>query len=146
MDDGALLREGAAIVQYLADTAPQAQLIPPAGTMERLRAQEWLNFIATEFHKQFIPLLRGAPDEVLTAQRDKIGRVLAELEQHLSTRNYMMGDRFTVVDAYIFTITNWCQHHKVRLDLQPYPSVRAFMTRVAQRGAVQDALRAEGLV
>ena len=144
MDDGALLREGSAIVQFLADQAPQAHLIPAAGTMERVRAQEWLNFIATEYHKQFIWLLRGKPEEVLSTQRDKITQVLAELDQHLGTHTYMMGDEFTVVDAYAFVVTNWCNY--VKFDLTPYANVRAFQTRIAQRPAVQEALRAEGLV
>ena len=143
MDDGALLREGSAIVQFLADQAPQAHLIPAAGTMERVRAQEWLNFIATEYHKQFIWLLRGKPEEVLGTQREKIARVLAELDQHLSAREYMMGDQFTVVDAYVFVVTNWCTY--VKFDLEPYANVRAFQARVAERPAVRAALRAEGL-
>lgn len=146
MDDGALLREGSAIVQFLADRAPQARLIPVAGTMDRVRAQEWLNFIATEYHKQFIWLLRGGPEEILRAQREKVGKVLVELDKHLSVREHMMGDYFTVVDAYAFTITNWCNLEKVRFDLQPYANVRAFQARVAERPAVQDALKAEGLV
>jgi glutathione S-transferase len=146
LDDGAMLREGSAIVQFLADGAPQAHLVPAAGTMDRVRAQEWLNFIATEYHKQFIWLLRGGPEEVLRAQREKIGRVLFELEQHLRSREYMMGDRFTVVDAYAFTITRWCNVEKVKFDLEPHGSVRAFLARIAERPAVQAALRAEGLV
>ena len=145
MDDGALLREGSAIVQFLADRTPQARLIPAAGTLDRVRAQEWLNFIATEYHKQFIWLLRGGPEEILRAQREKVGKVIVELDQHLSVRKYMMGDHFTVVDAYVFAITNWCNLEKVKFDLQPYANVRAFLARVAERPAVQEALRAEGL-
>ncbi len=113
--------------------------------MDRVRAQEWLNFIATEFHKQFIWLLRGGPEEVLSAQRVKISKVLAELDQHLSMRKFMTGDQFTVVDAYAFTITSWCNLAKVKFDLQPYANVRAFLARVAERPAVQEALKAEEL-
>jgi glutathione S-transferase len=145
MEDGALLREGSAIVQVLADSAPQAHLIPPAGTMERVRVQEWLNFIATEFHKQFIPILRGGPEEVLSAQREKIRRVLVELDQDLSVRAYLTGDHFTVVDAYAFTIASWCNLARVKFDLQSFANLRAFLARVAARPAVQDAMRAEGL-
>ncbi len=146
MDDGALLREGSVIVQFLADRVPQARLIPTAGTIDRVRAQEWLNFIATEFHKPFIWLLRGvAAEEVLNAQREKIGKVLVELDQHLSVRTYAMGEQFTVVDAYAFTITRWCNLEKVKLDLDPYANVRAFLARLADRPAVRDALKAEGL-
>jgi glutathione S-transferase len=146
MDDGALLREGSAIVQFLADRAPQAALIPAAGTIERVRTQEWLNFIATEYHKPFIWLLRGGPDEVLSAQRERIGRVLSELDRHLSARSYMMGEQFTVVDAYAYVVTRWCNLERVKLDLQPYANVRAFMARVAARPTVKDALSAEGLM
>lgn len=146
MDDGALLREGSAIVQFLADRVPQARLIPTAGTIDRVRVQEWLNFIATEFHKPFIWLLRGvAPEVVLSAQREKIRRVLLELDQHLSARTYAMGEQFTVVDAYAFTITRWCNLEKVKGDLARYANLRAFLARVADRPAVQDALKAEGL-
>ncbi len=143
LEDGALLREGAAIVQFLADKSPQSGLIPPAGTMERVRAQEWLNLIATEFHKQFAWLFAGGPEETLDAQRGKIRKVLGQLDQHLTARSYMLGDRFTVVDAYAFTIANWCNF--VKIDLAPYPNVRAFLARVGERSSVRAALAAEGL-
>ena len=145
MDDGSLLREGSAIVQFLADHAPQAALVPAAGTIERVRTQEWLNFIATEYHKPFIWLLRGGPDEVLTAQRERIGRVLTEIDRHLVARSYMMGEQFTVVDAYLYVVTRWCNLERVKLDLQPYSNVRAFMARIAARPTVKEALSAEGL-
>jgi len=146
LDDGTRLCEGAAIVQFLADRVPEAQLVPLAGTLARVRAQEWLNFIATEYHKQFIWILRGATTEVLTQQLGKIGKVLAELNHRLSECNFILGPSFSVVDAYAFAITRWCNLPKVMMDLGPYPCVREYMARVAERPAVRAALIAEGLV
>jgi glutathione S-transferase len=145
MDDGALLREGSAIVQFLADRVPDAGLIPAAGTLDRVRVHEWLNFIASEYHQPFIWLLRGGPDEVLSAQRVRIGKVLSELDGHLQGRKYMLGQQFTVVDAYAYVVTRWCYLERVKVDLQPYVRLQAFMARVAARPAVKDALCAEGL-
>lgn len=143
--DGTRLREGCAIVQFLADSAPARGLIPVAGTMERVRAQEWLNFIATEFHKQFILLLRGAPEEVLQSQREKVHRVLAEMDGHFESHLHVMPMGFTVVDAYMFAITRWCSLERVAVSLERYAHVASFMRRVAARPAVQESLRAEGL-
>lgn len=146
LDDGTRLREGAAIVQFLADSVPEARLVPPAGTLARVRAQEWLNFIATEYHKQFIWILRGAPSDVLNQQRGKVGNVLEELNQVLREHTFILGPSFSIVDAYAFTITRWCSLPKVMMDLAPYPYVREYMARVADRPAVRAALIAEGLV
>lgn len=146
LEDGTRLREGSAIVQFLADGTPQARLVPPAGTLDRVRVQEWLNFIATEYHKQFIWILRGAMEDVLSQQRSKIGKVLAELDERLSECTFLVGHTFSVADAYAFTITRWCTLPKLIIDLEPYRSVRAYMDRIAGRPAVQDALRAEGIV
>ena len=162
--DGSRLREGAVIVQFLADTARQGRvavrggcviepfaeqaaaasdLIPPAGTMERVRAQEWLNFIATEMHKQFIPLLRGAPPEVLQAQREKVRKALAEVDGHLEWRRFVLGEAFSVVDAYLFAITRWCSLERVGVSLESFDHLAGYMRRVADRPAVRAALSAE---
>jgi glutathione S-transferase len=146
LDDGSRLREGAVIVQFLADSAPKAQLIPLPGSLARVRAQEWLNFIATEYHKQFIWLLRGAPDEIVQRQRIAIGKILAELDAHLAERSFIMDEKFSVVDAYAFTITRWCSLPTVSMDLTPFPHLTAYMMRIAQRARVVDALTAEGLI
>lgn len=145
LHNGERLREGAVIVQFLADSVPQSALIAAAGTPERRRAQEWLNFIATEYHKQLIWLLRGGPEDVLSAQRAKVARVLTELDLHLSSQRFMMGSRFTVVDAYAFAITRWCELPRVQIDIEPYTHVRAFLARLRDRPAIQDALIAEGV-
>jgi glutathione S-transferase len=141
--DGSLLREGPVIVQFLADQAPERKLAPADG-MARLRLQEWLTYIGTELHKQFYWLFHPAPAETQQAQRQKIGKALAQLEQHLASSTYLLGAQFTVADAYAFTVMSWCKH--VGIDLQPYPRLRAYLARVADRPAVQEALRAEGLV
>jgi glutathione S-transferase len=143
LPDGNLLREGPAIVQYLADRAPASGLVPAAGTFERVRAQEWLAFIGTELHKQFHWLFHPAPEATQNAQREKIGTRIAELEQHLAASPYLMGEAFTVADAYAFTVLNWCK--SVAIDLAAFPHVIAFMARVSARPKVQEALTAEGL-
>ena len=131
-------------MQYLADQVPDRRLAPPAGTMARVQLQEWLNYIGTELHKQFYWLFHPAPAETQQAQRQKIATVLAQLEIHLSSSAYLLGAQFTVADAYAFTVVRWCNF--VNIDLQPYPRLRAYLARVADRPKVQEALRAEGLL
>lgn len=144
LENGALLREGAAIVQFLADRAPTAGLAPEPGTMERVRLQEWLSYIGTELHKQFYWLFHAAPAETEQAQREKIANGLSQLDQHLAQNDYLLGARFSVADAYAFTVVNWC--NLVRIDLKPYANLQRFMGRVSDRPKVQEALKAEGLV
>lgn len=145
LDDGTVLREGPALVQFLADRAPASGLAPAPGTMERVHLQEWLTFIGTELHKQFSWLfMQNAPDQAQQIVRDKIATRFAEIDKHLSTREYLLGGRFTVADAYLFTVANWANF--VKIDLTPYPNLKAFLGRVAARPKVQEALRAEGLL
>ena len=146
LDDGSVLTEGAAIVQYLADLNPAAGLVPPAGTPDRIRLQAWLNFIATELHKSYSPWLFH-PEVGAEAQdfaRRKIAARLGFVEKHLAANGpHMMGDRFTAADAYLFTIAGWSGFAKV--DLAPFPRLRDLMDRVGARPTVQDAMRAEGM-
>jgi glutathione S-transferase len=144
LDNGALLREGPAIVQYLADLAPKTQLAPASGSLDRVRLQEWLTFIGTELHKQFYWLFHPAPDEIRTAQREKVLKGLGELDRALEKRPFLTGGRFTVADAYAFTVVNWCNF--VSIDLKSYRNLQAFMARVAERPKVREALKAEGLL
>ena len=144
LDDGQRLTEGPAIVQYLADQVPAAKLAPANGTMERYRLQEWLNFISTELHKQFSPFFNPAtPEEFKEAQRAKIGGRFTWLSQKLEGRDYLMGDRFTVADAYLFTILRWSG--PTGIDLAKWPVLSQYAARVAARPKVQAALKAEGL-
>ena len=145
LDDGQLLTEGPAIVQYLADLVPEKRLAPPAGTMERVRLQEWLNFIATELHKGFSPLYNPrAPEEWKGVARELLAKRIALVAERLTGQDYLMGDDFTVADAYLFTVLNWAGFAKV--DLSPWPVLGAYQARVAARPAVRAALQAEGLI
>ncbi len=145
LDDGQVLTEGPAIVQYLADQKPEAGLLPPAGTLERARVQEWLTFIGTELHKSFSPLFRpDASDDWKTAARAAIERRLGFVNDALAGRDYLTGERFCVADAYLFTIASWARPMKI--DLAPWPNVAAYLERVAARPAVREAMGAEGLL
>ncbi len=145
LDNGQLLTEGPAIVQYLADQQPAAGLLPPAGTLERARVQEWLTFIGTELHKNFSPLFRPtASDDWKAAARTQIANRLALVAKALEGKDYLTGTRFCVADAYLFTVLNWSR--MVDIDLSPWPAILAFQKRVAARPAVQEALASEGLL
>jgi glutathione S-transferase len=145
LDDGSVLTEGPAIVQYLADQKPATKLAPAAGTMDRYRLQEWLAYIGTELHKNFGPLFNPASsNDVKAAARTNIAKRLGYLNDELAKRSYLVGDAFTVADAYAFTIINWTNF--VGIDLKDYPNVAAYSARIAARPKVQEALRAEGLI
>jgi glutathione S-transferase len=146
LDDGALLTEGAAIVQYLADLAPASGLAPKAGTMERYRLIEWLNFIASELHKMFSPWLFHPEygKQAADIARGKIVGRLAFVDAHLASHAYLLGETFTVADAYLFAIAGWTRI--AGIETTPWPNLQAFMQRVAARPAVRAAMRAEGLL
>jgi glutathione S-transferase len=145
MDDGSVLTEGAAIVQHIADQAPGKKLAPANGTKDRLRLQEWLNYIASEVHKGIGQLFNPAmPEDYKTTVKNNLAaRQLPYLEKALAGRDYIMGD-FSVADAYLFTVLNWTKLHKI--DLSAFPNITAYMTRMAARPAVQEAMKAEGLL
>jgi len=144
LDDGTLLTEGPAIVQYLADRHPDSGLAPSNGTLERYRLQEWLNFLTSEIHKSFSPLFNPAAAEGWKqAARENIVRRFDLITERLGPNAYLMGERFTVADAYLFTLLNWCQW--TGIDLARWPALKDYLTRIAGRPKVQEALRAEGL-
>lgn len=144
LDDGMQLREGPAIVQYIADQAPMKNLAPPNGTLPRYRLQEWLNFMATELHRSFSPLFNAAmPDEGKQIYRDRLARRYEWLDGQLAGREYLMGDHFTVADGYLFTVTRWAK--VMDIDLSRRANVLAHHERAAARPGVQEALKAEGL-
>lgn len=144
-DDGHVLTEGPAIVQFIADSKPEANLIPPAGTMERYRVIEWLNFITSELHKGFSPLFKPTtPDAYKPLAKGLLADRYAMLDKHFAKNKYLMGDKFTVADAYLFTVTNW--NNPLKIDLGQWPNVKAFVERVAARPKVQEAMKAEGLI
>lgn len=144
LDDGQRLSEGPAIVQYIADLAPAKGLAPPAGSFERYRLMEWLNFITSELHKSFSPLFNPAmPEEGKAVYRARLLDRLAWVDSQLEGKSHLMGEPFTVADAYLFTVSNWCG--AVGLDIGGLKNLAAFRARVAARPAVQAAMEAEGL-
>ncbi len=144
LDDGGVLTEAAVILQYLADRKPEAALLAAPGTLTRYHQLETLNFIATEMHKAlgglFNPALPAAARELVLAT---LGRRCDHLAARLKTVPFVCGDRFTVADAYLFTVLGWAPILKV--DLGPWPALGEFCARIGARPAVQAALRAEGL-
>ena len=145
LDNGELLIEGSAIVQYIADQAPDKKLAPIAGSIERYRLQEWLSFISTELHKGLGVLFNPAlPDNARDFFKDNFANRLNVLVSKLADKPYLMGDGFTVVDAYLYTVLSWCPH--VDFDLSPWPLLQAYQDRISARDAVQKALGEEGLL
>ena len=145
LDDGELLTEGPAIVQYLADLKPESGLAPANGTTARYRLQEMLGYINSELHKTYSPLFKPeTPDAVREERKEYLRKRYRLLEERLARHPWLVGDRFTVADAYLFTVTNWARH--VAFDLSEFPAVLDFQQRVAARPHVQTALEAEGLV
>lgn len=145
LDDGTLLREGPAIVQYIADQAPTKNLAPANGTLPRYRLQEWLTFIGTEVHKTFSPLFRpDTPEEYKTTCRDKLVSRLTWVDGQLEGKQYLMGEHFCVADGYLFTVTNWAKPTNV--DISGLKNLLAYRERIAARPAVQTAMKAEGLL
>ena len=143
LDDKQVLTEGPAIVQYLADRAPEKGLAPPPGSFERVRLQEWLTFIGTELHKSFSPLFRPGPDETKNAARARLEEWFAWLDPQLTARPFLLGDRFSVADVYLFVVLGWSDY--VKLSLERWPGLVSYRSRIASRPAVQAALKAEGL-
>jgi glutathione S-transferase len=145
LDSGERLSEGPAIVQYVADQAPASKLAPPAGTMARYRLIEWLNFVTSELHKGFSPLFNPAlPEDAKPVFRAKLVDRFTWVDQQLEGRDYLMGDTFTVADAYLYTVSRWGQY--VGVDITGLKNLGAYRARVEARPQVQAALKAEGLL
>ncbi len=144
LDDGKMLTEVGVICQYLADQKPESGLAPKLGTMERYRLMEWLNFVAAEIHKQIGALFNPKfTPEMREVQLAVIARKLKPLDAELAGKQFLMGDKFTVADAYAFTVLNW--HKAVKLDLSPWPNVKAYYERLAKRPKIQETMKAEGI-
>jgi len=145
LDDGNRLTEGPAIVQYLADQAPDKKLIPPAGTFERYQVQQWLNFISTEIHKSFSPLFNPlAPDAAKQLAIDTLMTRLETVSERLTPQPFLLGEHFSVADAYLFVTLGWGQY--VDVDISRWPALVRFSDRISARPAVQQALKEEGLI
>jgi glutathione S-transferase len=141
LDDGTLLSEGPAIVQYLCDLKPEAGLMAPVGTTARYQVIEWLAFINSEMHKTFSPLFAPASDEVKKDARDKLHKRFAFVAEALAGKSYLMGENFCAADAYLFVMTSWAIFQKIEVP----DAIADYRRRVTARAAVHAALKAEGL-
>lgn len=145
LDGGKVLTEGPAVVQYLADQKPDSGLAPRAGTFERYQLTEILNYISTEVHKSFGPLFnKAASAEAKSAAKTAVAKTFDWLTTFLGGKDYLIGNAFTVADAYLYTILNWPAH--AGIDLSKWPVLGAYHARIAQRPKVQQALKEEGLL
>jgi glutathione S-transferase len=145
LDDGARLSEGPVIAQFIADSAAATSLMPPAGTIERYRVMEWQNYISTELHKSYTPLFAdGLAADAKATLASRLRKKYEWLNTQLEGKNFLTGDTFTAADAYLFVVTQWAKF--VKLDLGDLAHLQAFVARVAQRPAVREAMRAEGLL
>jgi glutathione S-transferase len=145
LDSGEFLTEGPVISQYLADLKPESGLAPRAGTLERYRLQEWLNFLTSEIHKSFSPLFKpNTPEDYKPVAKENLANRFDWIEKQLAGKEYLLGNRFSVADAYLFTLLNWTRPMKI--DLARWPNLAAYHARVAARPKVQEAMRAEGLI
>jgi len=144
LDNGQVLTEGVAIMQYLADQKPESGLAPKNGTLERYRVQEWLNYITSEVHKGFSPLWNPTIDPAVKEYTTtNLFKKFDWLAPQLANRKYLTGDTFTVADAYLFTVLNWSNF--LGMDLARWPALKEYIARVAARPKVQEAMEAEGL-
>lgn len=145
LDNGELLTENAALLPYIADLKPSAQLAPPNGTLERYRLVEWLAFLNSELHKSFSPLFApNASEDMKSYARSNLAKRLAWVSEQLGSKSYLVGERFTVADSYLFVVLSWSGH--VAVDLSPWPNLKAFQERIAARPHVIEALTSEGLI
>ncbi|MGO4998874.1 glutathione binding-like protein [Oceanisphaera sp. W20_SRM_FM3] len=137
LDNGEYLTENIALLQYIADQNPAAQLAPASGTLARYRLQEWLGFINSEVHKTLGLLFNPVfEQQVRGAIQDKFSPRAAYLDKHLSQHDYLMGQQFTVADAYLYVVLSWCPH--LAVDLAPYPALQAYLAHIATRDAVKN--------
>ena len=144
LPDGSVLTEGPAIVQYIADQVPAKKLAPANGTLERYRLQSLLNFISTEVHKSFSPLFNpNLSEETKEFFRGRVLDRLKWVDQHLHGKDWLLGNAFSVADAYLFTVSNWAK--PMGINLEGLANLLAFRKRMGERPAVQAALAAEGL-
>ena len=145
LNNGQVLTEGPAIVQYIADQKPDSGLAPKAGSAERYKLQEWLNFITSELHKPIGSMFNKEQSaDWKAAVIKKLGTHLTWLSKQLEGKDYLMGGHFSVADGYLFTVLNWTNF--IGFDLKPWPVLAAYQARVGARPKVQAALKAEGLM
>jgi glutathione S-transferase len=142
LDSGEVFTEGAALLQFIGDQKPESAVIPKTGTVDRLRANEWLTFVSSEIHKTYSPLFNPAlADEAKAVFKDKLAKRFDELDKHFAGHKFLMGEQFTVADGYLFTVTGWSNN--VGIDLSKWKNLSEFRQRVADRPKVKAALQAE---
>jgi glutathione S-transferase len=146
LDEGTVITEGAAIAQYIADKVPAMHFAPPNGTLERTKLQSWLNFIASEIQMGcFCPLFHATTsDNAKTMYRERLGSRVAHIDRHLAQKEYLLGENFSLADAYLFVVLNWSR--LADFDLSSYGRVMGLRKKVGARPAVRAAMRAEGLL
>jgi len=146
LDDGDVITEGAVILQWIADKHPERHLLPPAGTRQRYKAMEWLNYIATDLHKGMAVMFSSFVDDASKARfaEGNLAKVFANIDQHLSTNDYALGEEFSLTDAYLYNVLMWPA--RVNIDLSKYTAIREYMARIEMRPSVRAALSAEGLL
>jgi glutathione S-transferase len=143
LDDGTVLTENVVVLQYIADLNPAAKLLPAAGSMERYRVLEWLSFINSEVHKSFSPLFHPeVSDDTKAFARNNLSQRISYVETALGDKKYLMGDQFTIADAYLFTVLTWARPANIELGA----NLKAYMERVRERPHVIEAMTAEGLI
>jgi glutathione S-transferase len=144
LDNGERLTENPAVLQYIGDQFPNSGVLPPCGSMDRYRVQEWLNFVTSEVHKTFSSLFKpDTPEEYKAIAKGNLGKRYAYLDQHFATHQYLHGDKLGVADIYLFVISNWLK--RFNIDMAQWPNVKAWWDRIAARPKVQEAMEAEGL-
>lgn len=142
LDTGERITEAPVVLQYIADLAPQKNLVPAAGTLPRYRVQEWLNFISAELHKPFGPLFSPATDEAVKKHSHAaLDKRLAFVDQHLATHEYLAGEQYGIADIFLFVVAGWSRY--LGRDLNATPHLAAYLKRILERPAVRDALQAE---
>lgn len=144
LENGQVLTESGVVIQYVADQKPDLALAPKAGTLERYRLMEWIGFTSTEIHKQFGPFFKPDTSEATKeAQKKLLAQRFDYLAEQLKGKQYLMGEKFSVADAYLFTVLKWSDHAKI--DLAQWPIIQTYIARIATRPAVVETLKAEGL-
>jgi len=145
LDGGERFTEVGVVLQYIADQKPDSALAPAAGTIQRYRLMQWLAFISSELHKTFSPLFApNTPEDYKPVVRERLAQRLAYMNEQLANRNFLMGEQFTVADAYLFVVLNWAG--AMNVDMTPHSHLQSFQKRVSARPGVQRALQAEGLI
>ena len=144
-DNGETMTEAVALLQYVADRKPERGLMPKAGAPDYYRALEWLTFISSELHKQFTPLFKdGTPAEYRPVAKDNVMKAFKHVDEKLAGKQYLVGDRYSIADIYLFVVSNWARFQDI--DIAQWPNLNALRTRIRERPKVQDAMKKEGLI